>query len=99
MDIIRKYPLFYGKCAARCLVALCCSKEIPSVVQDLINYLKQNFYKIDKNIFANMIFLLQELVAKIKNSKNRKIFKVFVIISKAFKNSWVILTLHYLTSF
>ncbi|KAG5883749.1 hypothetical protein JTB14_023171 [Gonioctena quinquepunctata] len=66
--IIKNYQNHYGRLAVRAYVSLCLAKNIPKVFSDITEYIMSNYTSMKKNIFANFVFLLQELYEKFSNS-------------------------------
>ncbi|KAJ3640003.1 hypothetical protein Zmor_003328 [Zophobas morio] len=66
--IMKNYSNNAGFLAIRAFTSLCPSDKIPSVFSEVVYYIQREFVHMDKNVFANLIKLLQELDHKYKSS-------------------------------
>lgn len=68
MDIIKNISNSYGKLAIKAFAALCIDSNIPTVYNGLVRYILGNFRNMPKNIFGNLVRLLEELYVKYEQS-------------------------------
>ncbi|XP_074039821.1 uncharacterized protein isoform X2 [Leptinotarsa decemlineata] len=68
VHIIKNYQNHFGKLAVSSYVSLCHCKNIPEVLNDITEYVISKYTTMKKNIFRNLVFLIQELYEKYENS-------------------------------